>query len=100
MVSDNEMIQQVKESNAHRDVIEYINVAIDMDKGMGFVSTLRHFAKNSSVEDVSRIGTDLEKEIWNNGVRRLVEDPEGEPYAANPDPETMDVLEEVYRRKY
>lgn len=100
MVSDEEVIQEVKDSDAHEDVVEYIRVATELNKGMGMVSTLRHFAEESNVSDIARIGTALEKEVWNNGVRRLALDPAGEPYGANPDPDTQEVLEEVYSRNY
>lgn len=100
MVSDEELISRIEDSDANRDAVKYVEYAIEMDEGLGMVSSLRHFAEESGVETIERLGTDLEKEIWNNGVRRLIEDPTGEPYGANPDPSTKRVLERVYEEYY
>lgn len=92
--------QALLKTNAHPDVHAYIYVSTQLDIGHNFVRSLQRFANNNTLTEFPDYASPLEHEIWTNGVKRLVQNPTGEPYAANPDKNVKRILERIYERNY
>lgn len=87
-------------TSAHPDIHAYIYFATEVNPDDNLVRSLYHFMKTGSLSQFPQYASPLETEIWNNGVKRLVQDPTGQPYAANPDETVKRILERVYERNY
>lgn len=92
--------QALLETDAHPDVHAYIHFATQLNIGLNVVHSIQRFAETETLDRFPDCASPLEHEIWTNGVKRLVQNPTGKPYAANPDTDVKRILERVYEHNY
>jgi len=62
-----DLISALESSNCHRDMVAYAREA-DAIGGTPILSSLKRFHKHSGVEKMVRVGTPIEKTLWNEGA--------------------------------
>jgi hypothetical protein len=106
-VSDEELLEQVREANDSRAVVRFVELAVEQEPDLNMLQSLRRFADAGDVDDMSRLGNEVEKAIWNDGLEgmRLLlrrADPDdsymGEPYGANVDERQKRLLQQVVQQ--